>query len=255
MILSATNKGGVGKSYVVANIVQYLKEHPSKPSFRCFDPDHANKTLLGIHPDVTEFIDVSQPQSLDKVCACLADVDVSVADGLGSQQRKTFQKWVEEIDLLQLAKDIGFRVTYLLVIEDDQTVLDQTIQIVDLMEDKVDWVVALNHKQVHGVFQLWSTSKIRQRLQDYGALEFDVENIHAHMSLHLSMQKLCLSNVQDWKPKEGELPVNAMDRARFKTAWIRLKAELDKAAPYLLPEGGEAIAKTATASKRRNDLN
>jgi cellulose biosynthesis protein BcsQ len=70
--LILNGKGGVGKSFLAVNLVQFLKDK-SIPFVAC-DSDNENSTLKRFHPDA-EFINLAQTRSLDDMFRALERTD------------------------------------------------------------------------------------------------------------------------------------------------------------------------------------
>lgn len=235
IILSATNKGGVGKSFVTCHLVQWLKDHPSKPLFRAFDPDHANRTLSKQHPDVTSFLDVADEMSLDEIVRCLSQYDLAIADGLGSQQKKTFGAWVEEVNLFEIAPQIGAAVTYVLVVEDDREVIEQAMDTCSSTPEGVDFVIVFNKRFLPGERQstLWAQSTTRRSLLDRGALEITIPGCPKAMAdilTHYSVPAQVLS-----RNEHPDLHLDMLAHQRFRNFARAISEAFDQAAMYLLP--------------------
>lgn len=227
LILSATNKGGVGKSFLCIQLVEWLKRHPAKIAFTAFDPDHANTTLSSVHPDVTEFMDVETPRSIDRAVSVFKDKDISICDGLGSQQKKTFMAWAHEIDLFSIKEEIGFGITFLVVIEEDRDVILQTQELLKSVGDKVDWVIMKNHKQsTHNT--LWEGTETQRLAHELKAIEIDIPRLHEHVATLLTAKQWSVAQAAD-------LVENIMDRNRYRTLWRLISSEFEKAERYLLP--------------------
>lgn len=230
LILSATNKGGVGKSFCMVQLLQWLKtEHPDV-AFHAFDPDHANKTLLAYHGDVTSFIDVQDPDQHDQIDGVMrvleGEVDLSLVDGLGSQHERTFQAWIAEVNLLEIAKAAGVKLTYFMVIEDDRDVVLQAKSLLERMGNSVDWVFVRNQRQ-SATFNLWDNSETRKLAVSLGASEIAIPRIYPSLAALLRTQT---------KPVGSEFPeLYVMDQQRLLTAKRNINAEFEKAAKFLLP--------------------
>jgi hypothetical protein len=227
IIVSVSNKGGVGKSFFLIQLIEWLKEHPSKPTFAAFDPDEANKTLLTFHKDCTEFIDTDQGNALDRVVMVLNDVDVSILDGLGSQQKKTIIAWLKDVDIFQAAEELGFRVTFVVMVEEDRDVILQTKSLLDDIGDKVDWVFALNRKNAKNSL-LWENSSARKIGLGLGGIEINVERLMESSAIYLTKETLSVRKAVDQAP-------NLLDRNRFRGLWRRMSEEFAKAEAYFLP--------------------
>lgn len=228
LILSATDKGGVGKSFTCIQLTQWIKEHPSKVKFRAFDPDHANNTLSRFHPDVTSFIDVNSPESMDQVVTALTEYDLSIVDGLGSQQKKSFGSWAEEIRLFDVADEIGFGVTFVLVIEEDSDAIMQAREAMERWRNRVDWIIVRNLKQNANVF-LWNGTKAEQLAKELGAIEIVLEKLYPHLAHDCTKLGLPISELREHEK------TTILDRNRLKTAWNKMSEEFKKAEKYILP--------------------
>ncbi len=75
--LILNGKGGVGKSFLAVNLVQYLKDR-SIPFVAC-DSDNENSTLKRVHPDA-ELINLAQSRSLVEMFRALERTDLVVMD-------------------------------------------------------------------------------------------------------------------------------------------------------------------------------
>jgi len=229
LIVSCSNKGGVGKSFFLIQLIEWLNEHPSNPTFAAFDPDSANRTLLTYHKESTTFVDVDKVSSLDVVGAALENVDISILDGLGSQQKKTILAWMDEVGLFELADELGFRITFVAMIEEDRDVILQTKELLAVVGKKVDWVFVVNKKNAKDGL-LWEGSAVRKTgLNELGGIEIVLERVTDPMQMYLSKEILPIS-VADSGPR-----VNVYDRNRFRNLWKRISAEITKAEKYFLP--------------------
>ena len=229
IVLSSSNKGGVGKSFFNIQYVEWLREHPEKPTFRAFDPDDANKTLLSYHSEVTQFIDVDRSQSLDACLTVLSDeVAVSVVDGLGSQQKKTMLAWAKEISLFEVCRDNGIQITFVQIIEDDRDVILQCRSLLEEIGDAVDWLFVLNQKQGKD-FMMWKDSETRKLAYALGGIEMVLPKVPDHIAVW------CSSNRQSLVQAQSDKRPHLLDQQRFRTYWRLIKEEMDQVSKVLLP--------------------
>lgn len=228
LILNATNKGGCGKSTFTVNLVQYLREHPWHPRFAAFDPDHANLTLRAFHPDV-HFMDVDDPESMDRAVEVLEECDISVVDGLGSQQRRTFQKWIDETNLFSVTDAFDARITYVLMIEEDSETIEQAGEMMQLAGDSVDWLIVLNQR-FNRRFSTWELSAQRELALSLGAREMILPKIPELLMTYMGNTKQTLSAAA------GNPEVKILDRQRFKNLQRAIYASFDSVVDYIFPE-------------------
>jgi hypothetical protein len=229
LIMMATDKGGVGKSFFCVQLMEWLARHPLKPGFAGFDPDHENKTLLRFHPDHTRFINVDMPDSIDICVSSLQEGnDISVVDGLGAQQKKTFQGWVDDVRLFEVTDQLDLRITYVLLIEEDPDVINQSRRMMDLVGDQVDWLVVRN--LVRGPFtDLWESSTARKVARELNATEIEFIRVPDKVAKYCQGKNLPLATAAE----EGDLWL--LDKNRIETAWSHLSGELGRAESILLP--------------------
>lgn len=229
LIMMATDKGGVGKSFFCVQLMEWLSRHQLQPAFQGYDPDHENKTLLRFHPHTTEFIDVTRPDAIDACVVSLQNGNrISVVDGLGAQQKKTFQGWVDEVRLFEVAADLDLRITYVLLIEEDPDVINQAARMMELVGDEVDWLVVKN--LVRGNFTgLWDVSRAKQLADELHAVEIEFIRVQD------SVAKFCQSKDVPLAAAAELDGLFVLDRNRIVTAWDHISRQFDAAEGVLLP--------------------
>lgn len=75
--LILNGKGGVGKSFLAVNFIQFLKD--KSVQFTACDSDNENSTLKRFHPEA-QFINLAQSRSLDEMFRALERTDLAVVD-------------------------------------------------------------------------------------------------------------------------------------------------------------------------------
>jgi hypothetical protein len=242
LLISGSVRGGCGKSWLCTNLVDWLKSHPatqqkkSPLTFACFDPDSQNKTLSRIHPEYTRGLDISRSNALDVCVEMLTDVDVSLVDGLGSQQRLLFGAWAKDTRLLDIAPGLGIGVTYLLSIDDSAESISQAKEDLVTIGDRADWLVALNgHSKLIHNFALWPDSRTQGLVKELEAagkariVKFD--KVHEHISVFLSHHSLSIEKASQKSPPE----ISILDKSRLETLRDEVAQQLDSAESVLLP--------------------
>ncbi len=232
LILSATSKGGCGKSYTCVQMIEWLLNHPTRPRVKAFDPDFENLTLTNYHRDVTTFVDVDRTNDMDKPLIALCDdvADVAVVDGLGSQQRKTFQGWVDEINLFEIRDSVpgGLDITYVHMVEEDVDILEQAANLLQLVGDKVQWLFVRNLKNAPST-ELWTKSMARELAMKFGAKEITMAKLWKEGALLANSERMPLNRAANI---EG---LFIADKQRFITATRAVNAEFERVATMLLP--------------------
>src|SRR6185503_17390480 len=95
LTLILNGKGGVGKSFFAVNFVQFLKDK-CVPFVAC-DSDNENSTLKRFQPEA-QFIDLSQPRSLDNMFRFAEKVPLVLVD-CRAASTDVFIRYFETIDL------------------------------------------------------------------------------------------------------------------------------------------------------------
>ncbi len=161
------------------------------------------------------------------------DTDISIVDGLGSQQKKAMMAWANEINLFELCEDVGVRITFVNMIEDDRDLIRQLKELMGEIGTKVDWVFVKNQKQSKEFF-MWQGSDAQKRGMELGGIEIELPRVPDHLATWCSDQALSLVGAQNYKGNPEVAP-SMLDLQRFRTYWRLISAEIDKADKYLLP--------------------
>lgn len=232
LVISATNKGGVGKSFCLIQLLQWLKMQYADMPFAAFDPDHANRTLEQYHPDCVTFIDVDNPDQIDRVFKSITEGSrISLVDGLGSQHERTMQSWVDEVSLFEIAPEFRTRITYMLVIEDDRDLILQAQEAYGHIGNEVDWLLIRNQKQGDN-YPMWDDSDTRKSMLKHGAVEIIMPRLHPNLATVLR---------RFVRPVGAQFPeLFIMDQQRLLNARRKINAEFDRAAKIILPPDGRA---------------
>lgn len=235
LIMAASDKGGVGKSFTTIQIVQWLKDQERE--FRAFDPDHTNSTLLRFHPDAI-FVDISKPQSMDQIALAFEEVPLVIVDGIGGQ-KGVFLKWINSVALFDIAKAMDMAMTFVLIVDEDKDTVAQTKETLLTVGDAVDWLVVKNHKTV-GHTDMWDGSEGRQIAHELGAREITLPKLTEHLISEIQRNNLPIAEAV----RTGIL--NMLDRSRCNIFISDFNEALSANSDILLdteidePVGGEA---------------
>jgi len=201
--MAASDKGGVGKSFATVQIVQWLKDLGRK--FRAFDPDHTNSTMLRFHEDAV-FVDISKPQSMDQIALAFDTIPLVVVDGIGGQ-KGVFLKWIESVDLFDIAKAIELAMTFVVIVDEDRDTVFQTRETLEKVGSQVNWLVIKNHKTV-GHTDMWDKSEARKIALDLGAREIILPKLDEHLISKLQRESLTVGRAGQSEK------LNMLDRSR-----------------------------------------
>lgn len=216
LVLVAIDKGGVGKSFFCIQFITWLRSQGIP--YTAYDPDHANSTLSRFIHDAI-FLSSRHSENLDVLVEKLEETPVVVLDGMVGRQGLVFD-WIEETNLLRIAREEGFHVTLALVIEDDKDAVHQAGEAVKRFQNQVDWLVVKNHK-MNPTFRIYQASNARTALLEAGAREIDLPKLAAHLNEELQRRSITIPEAL----AEGQLYL--LDRQRLTDFQRRIFTLLD----------------------------
>ncbi len=224
LILTAIDKGGVGKSFFCVRLIEWLRE--ARRSFIAFDPDYNNSTLTRFYPEA-QFLNIGHSENLDLIVEALDSTDVVLVDGVGAQQR-IFMDWMEETDLLKVKESLGLSVTLVLIIEEDKDTVFQAGEVARRVGNQAEWLVVKNYKQSHSL-RIYQNSRAREDLLRIGAREIDLRKLPEHLTTILQLNSWTIPQAL----ASGTL--NILDRQRLVEYTRELNKQLSDVQSLLLP--------------------
>jgi len=237
--LILNGKGGVGKSFLAVNLVQYLKDK-SIPFVAC-DSDNENSTLKRFHSDA-EFINLAQSRSLDDMFRALERADLVIVD-CRAASTDVFLRYFAAIDIAAVLRTLGARLTLLMPVNHEADSLDQVQRMVEAMADNARFIIIRN--QVHAEsFSLYDKSAVRVRLlKQLDAKEITMPRMEEWLVEGLNRVNLTITAAA--KHESFYL----LDRHRLVTWQRRLYQQIESAADLLLPNRPTAKPTHASDAK------
>lgn len=254
IIIGACPKGASGKSTALAAVTEFLRQRPGSPTLAVFDPDTVHKTLFNIfgqdgsaplgEPHRVEQVDWRGALGevvIDRVVRVLFDeaspAMVSLVDGVANQMGDVL-KWTRSVELFDMAEQLNFRVTFLVLVDEVGDTVLHARSLFDEVGTRADYVIVRNLKKL-GTLP-WDGSDERERaLGELGAVEVRFPG------MTLDVQKF-LDGQVDGKPHSlFDASQQARDmfmRARARNLWTELSKDFTAAEKLLLPAqfwGGE----------------
>jgi hypothetical protein len=236
LIVPATSKGGVGKSFITLNLCEWLRSQ--QMPFIAFDPDWCNSTLTRFFPEA-EFIDISEAVHLDNVIRAFERTDLVLTDGVGSLQSK-FIDWLEETRVFALREELSLDITMLVIIEEDKETVFQAGQAAHRIGDRANWLVVRNLK-TSPVTEIYDNSNARKTLLELGAKEITIERLPWNLNSMIQKSSKSIGGLIN------DESIFFLERQRMRSYQQRLFDELASAREFLLPGSALAQAQPAPA--------
>ncbi|MDD2893122.1 MAG: mobilization protein [Halothiobacillaceae bacterium] len=208
-------KGGVGKSVMARILAQYFIDN-NQP-FLGFDTDKSHGALLRFYSDYTSNVIVDQYESLDSVIeAATEDLERPVLVDLAAQTQASLTRWIEDSDLLGLAKELGLGIRYWHVMDSGRDSVDLLRVLLDRFGAKLDYVLVLNQLRGDDFGILKQSGQLR-RAQELGANVMTIKRLH-----EASMIKIDATSSSFWAATQSgiEHELGLLERQRVKM-WLK----------------------------------
>lgn len=209
-------KGGVGKSVVARLLAQYCIDH-SIP-FLGFDADRSHGALMRFYADYASPVLVDRYESLDAIVESASDnPERRILVDLAAQADEPLTQWMDESQLLEVAREIGLNIRYWHVMDTGRDSVDLLRRLFDRYGHRLGYVIVLN--QLRGDdFHLFRSSGLVERAESLNAPTITLK----HLS-DATMLKIDENSSSFWSASQGEdggVRFGMLERQRFKT-WLK----------------------------------
>ncbi|MEI6715914.1 MAG: P-loop NTPase [Verrucomicrobiota bacterium] len=245
LILIMNGKGGVGKSTVANNLVQYFKDNGV--AHRAVDTDDENSTLTRFHPEA-DFADITNTRGLDLLFEKLRKTDVVVVD-CRAASTDLILGYLEEVDAFDVLRSLEASLTVVMPVNHELDSIEQLRVISSTLGNRCAYIVVRN--QVHSQeFMVYDQSQTRHRLlKELQCGEIVLPKLHDWLVVSLST--LGVSVTTAISGSEFSL----LDRQRLKTWQRKLYEQLDAARVFLIPSGTHAeVSASPSDSERASEV-
>ena len=247
VVIATGSKGSCGKSTILLQLVDWMREHPAQPIMAVFDPDADHKTLErafgaeGAHPlpapHVFERLDWRGDDGqvvIDRVVRVLYSTTqnppvVSLVDGVANQTKDVLE-WATLTQIFQMGEELGFRVTFLLCVDETDDSAKAASKLLNTVGAAADYVVVRNLKSSSTL--PWDSTPARKKAADLGALEVSIKGFTADL-------KAFVQGGTDGAPHSVLGGINQKGDGfvarRSLSVWSDLTAQLSEAERLLLP--------------------
>ncbi len=242
-LISATCKGGVGKSFFLINLADWYAELDQK--FVFFDSDFCNGTLTRFLPE-SRFLNLQNTvETAPELHDALTLAEVVGWDALGPLQQD-LPEWLEHAFLDTSGPDASYRITMIVMVEEDKDTVFQAGELARRLGDRVDWLVVKNHKTC-STSEIYDNSKARQELIKLGAVEISMERVPWSLLATIQKTSRSLSSLV----LDESLPF--LERQRLRTFQRRFFEQLETARDFLLPNRITTKAAAVVAARSATD--
>ena len=220
-------KGGVGKSVLARLLAQY---HIDKDlPFAAFDTDRSHGALLRFYAESSTPIVLEEVESTDLLMESALDTERNVLVDLAAQTSAPLHRWIDQADLMTLARDEGIPVVFWHVIDDGADGITLLDGLLDRYGDTATYVVVCNYGRGRD-FSAYHASAAHAKAEALGAYQIDMPELNAS-----SMRRIDHGSTSLWAAVNNkESGLGLMDRQRVRV-WIkRAYQQLDKLHDRLL---------------------
>ena len=223
--LVINGKGGVGKSFVATNIVQYLKDR--RIVHRAIDSDHENSTLKRFHPEA-DFINLDHRREIERMFIAAETCDLLVID-CRAASTDLFLDFFDEVGLADVLRAVGARLTAVCPVNHEADSVEQLRILTDAIGHDCRWVVVKNEAHSEA-FKLYEASRTRRHLlDDLDGHEISMPRLHDWLVTALNEHNVTLTGALQHPA------FNLLDRQRLKHWQTAFNREIDSVAELLLP--------------------
>lgn len=224
IIVTATPKGGVGKSFFLINLADWLAEKNLRAL--CFDTDWASGTLTRFHPDA-RFLTNSDEEGFQEILNSLDEADLVLVDGSPASIPELVD-WIGNNGLPgdRSLGEIG--VTFVCMVEEDKDTVFQAGEICRRLGASVDWLAVRNLKTSPAT-EIYDNSKTRQELLRLGAGEITIARLPWNLLSIMQRTSKSLSGLMQDKS------LSLLERHRLRSYQERLFEQFAAMESVLLP--------------------
>ena len=214
-------KGGVGKSLVARILAQYLIDHGLP--FTGYDTDKSHGALLRFYAGYASPVVVDDINSLDRIVeAAAAAPDQRILVDLAAQTQHALGQWIEDSGLIELAPDVGMRMTYWHVMDTGRDSVDLLRAWLDRFGGRMPLVLVQNALRGDR-FDILDASGERARAEQMGAKVISIGRVQ-----DATMQKIDDRSASFWAAihQTDGATLGMLERQRVKVWLARAYAQI-----------------------------
>ncbi len=224
VIVAATPKGGVGKSFFLINLCDWLAEKSVR--FVAFDTDWSSGTLTRFQPE-TRFLTATDGEGFQEILDVLEETELVLIDGSSSAIPELVD-WIGNNGFggNKALGEIG--VTFVCLAEEDKDTVFQAGELCRRLGASVDWLVVRTLKTSPAT-EIYDNSKTRQELLRLGAGEITIARLPWNLLSIMQRTSKSLSGLLQDKS------LSLLERHRLRSYQERLFEQFVAMESVLLP--------------------
>jgi len=224
IIITSTPKGGVGKTFFLVNLADWLVEKNMRSI--AFDTDWSSGTLTRFLPE-SRFVAAEEGEGFQEVLTALDEVDLILIDG-SSAAIPELLEWIENSNLAgdKAASDVG--ITLACMVEEDKDTIFQAGELCRRFGANVDWLVVRTLKTGPAT-EIYDNSKTRQELLRLGAGEITIARLPWNLLSIMQRTSKSLSGLMQDKS------LSLLERHRLRSYQERLFEQFAAMESVILP--------------------
>jgi len=224
IIITATPKGGVGKSFFLINLADWLVEKNLRA--QAFDTDWSSGTLTRFQPE-TRFLAATDGEGFQEILTAMEETDLILIDGSPA----SIPELVDWIGNNGLAgdKSLGeIGITFVCMVEEDKDTVFQAGELCRRLGASVDWLIVRSLKTSPAT-EIYDNSKTRQELLRLGAGEITIARLPWNLLSIMQRTSKSLSGLLQDKS------LSLLERHRLRSYQERLFEQFAAMESVLLP--------------------
>jgi hypothetical protein len=252
LIVPIQTRGGIGKSTVAITLCEWLRQRGVP--WAGYDLDSFNRTLHTVFPDEVAEVEMSREPEGDiiKILRKVSQQDVTLIDP-SAHMNKTILSAFEKINFTDFAARAQVRTTVMIFPMDEVSDMDDISETVDVLGDRVDWIVVRNPVRI-ATTRFFDGSELERKLQEYKAASLEIPALLSDTRNHLRAHEVQLG--RGLSPAEAlknlSLKVDLVHRTILERWLGDVFRRFDAIAPHLVPsDAAKLIQPAAKPTSRR----
>jgi hypothetical protein len=208
IVFSIGGKGGVGKSWLIGLLAQWLEIKEAK--FCLFDGDDETSTTSRFFPNA-QFLAIRSSTEIDQlVQTAISGVYSIILVDLPARAGEEFQDWFRIVPWDELAS-MGIRLSALGVVSGAKDSIECILRWHEFLGDNVDYVIALNRRDN---LDIYFSSNARQQFKAIGIPEIEIPKLDERLGTALDRASWTITS--SLSKIEPHLLSQLMTRARLR---------------------------------------